>query len=231
MRYISTLLVLAGLSTVLAAENVQTFKGSLGGAAPPVTENDASDRPFSVNGATFLNKGAALQRSCAIQHNTCASAANSGKADIEVADCDQQGKVESGQPHLSGAIYELTLTQIQRTPATPPPPPPPPASSSASALLTSATAPTRRSSSPPRATAAGPTPSPPSTNRTSTTALPTTSTSSAGSSASASRTAARPARTPPPRAPMPRPRPVGCLGRLLLMRSITPWVSLLEEVD
>ncbi|KAG6362315.1 hypothetical protein INS49_010545 [Diaporthe citri] len=80
----------AGLSTVLAAGNVQTFKGSLGGAAPPVNEDDASDRPFSVNGATFLNKGAAVQRSCAVQHNACAGTANSGEADFNVADCDQQ---------------------------------------------------------------------------------------------------------------------------------------------
>lgn len=90
MKYTFTLGALAGLSTVLAAGNVQTFKGSLGGAAPPVNENDASNRPFSVDGATFLNKGAALQRSCAVQHNACASAANSGEADFDVADCDQQ---------------------------------------------------------------------------------------------------------------------------------------------
>ncbi|KAK2609879.1 hypothetical protein N8I77_003354 [Diaporthe amygdali] len=91
MKYTFAVGALAGLSTVLAAGNVQTFTGNLGGAAPPVIENDASDRPFSVNGATFLNKGAALQRSCAVQHNACASAANGGKADISVADCDQQG--------------------------------------------------------------------------------------------------------------------------------------------
>ncbi|KAJ0114252.1 hypothetical protein J7T55_010639 [Diaporthe amygdali] len=90
MKYTFAVGALAGLSTVLAAGNVQTFTGNLGGAAPPVIENDASDRPFSVNGATFLNKGAALQRSCAVQHNACASAANGGKADISVADCDQQ---------------------------------------------------------------------------------------------------------------------------------------------
>ncbi|KAI7776250.1 hypothetical protein LA080_005537 [Diaporthe eres] len=90
MKYTFTLGALAGLSTVVAAGNVQTFTGSLGGAAPPVNEDDASDRPFSVNGATFLNKGAALQRSCAVQHNACASAANGGEADFDVADCDQQ---------------------------------------------------------------------------------------------------------------------------------------------
>ncbi|TDZ54655.1 hypothetical protein CTRI78_v006123 [Colletotrichum trifolii] len=69
--------------------DVQSFTGTLGGAAPPVTSSD-SDKPFEVNGATFLNAGAALQRSCAVQHNACANAANSGSEDISVADCDAQ---------------------------------------------------------------------------------------------------------------------------------------------
>ncbi|OHE97351.1 hypothetical protein CORC01_07406 [Colletotrichum orchidophilum] len=70
--------------------DVQTFTGDLGGPAPPVTSDPAADKPFSVNGATFLNAGAALQRSCAVQHNACADAANSGSEDISVADCDAQ---------------------------------------------------------------------------------------------------------------------------------------------
>ncbi|KAH0443892.1 hypothetical protein CcaCcLH18_00718 [Colletotrichum camelliae] len=70
--------------------DVQTFTGDLGGPPPPVTSDAASDKPFSVNGATFVNAGAALQRSCAVQHNACADAANSGSADITVADCDAQ---------------------------------------------------------------------------------------------------------------------------------------------
>lgn len=90
MKHTLILSALAGLGTVLAAGNVQTFKGSLGGAAPPVSEDDASARPFSVDGATFLNKGAALQRSCSVQHNACASAANGGGANFDVGDCDQQ---------------------------------------------------------------------------------------------------------------------------------------------
>ncbi|KAK1447119.1 hypothetical protein CPAR01_04333 [Colletotrichum paranaense] len=70
--------------------NVQTFTGTLGGPAPPVTSDPSADKPFSVNGATFLNAGAALQRSCAVQHNACANAANSGSGDISVSDCDAQ---------------------------------------------------------------------------------------------------------------------------------------------
>jgi hypothetical protein len=45
--------------------NVQIFTGTLGGAPPPVISS-AGDRPFSVNGNTFVNAGAALQRSCSV---------------------------------------------------------------------------------------------------------------------------------------------------------------------
>ena len=40
--------------------NVQTFTSTLGGTAPAV-ESSASDRPFNVNGDTFVNLAAALQ--------------------------------------------------------------------------------------------------------------------------------------------------------------------------
>lgn len=93
MQFTITLAMLAGLTGVLAAgTNVQTFTGTLGGAAPPVIEDDTSDRPFSVDGSTFLKQTAALQRSCAIQHNACSALANGGgSADIAVSDCDTQG--------------------------------------------------------------------------------------------------------------------------------------------
>jgi len=51
-----------------ASDNVQTFTGALGGAPPAVIES-SGDRPFSVDGSTFVNKGAAIQRSCSVQHN------------------------------------------------------------------------------------------------------------------------------------------------------------------
>lgn len=47
----------------VAGTNVQSFTGTLGGAAPPVISS-AGNRPFSVNGSTFINAGAALIRSC-----------------------------------------------------------------------------------------------------------------------------------------------------------------------
>lgn len=50
-----------------------------------------AERPFSVNGATFLNQGAAIQRACDVQKNACANAANSGAdASISVSDCETQ---------------------------------------------------------------------------------------------------------------------------------------------
>ncbi|KAK0187979.1 hypothetical protein F5146DRAFT_1113137 [Armillaria mellea] len=82
----------AAASTNIAARsngNLQTFTGALGGtAAPAVT---AGGRGFVVEGSDdFLNVGAALTRSCDIQHNACANAANSGSAGISVSDCDAQ---------------------------------------------------------------------------------------------------------------------------------------------
>lgn len=73
-----------------ANANVQTFKGALGGAAPAVIES-SGERPFAVDGATFVNKAAALQRSCSVQNTACSNAANSKKlAGTSVADCNAQ---------------------------------------------------------------------------------------------------------------------------------------------
>ncbi|KAK3987203.1 hypothetical protein QBC44DRAFT_128204 [Cladorrhinum sp. PSN332] len=69
--------------------NVQTFAGALGGPAPPVVSSNAA-RPFEVNGNTFLQAGAAIQRSCAIQKNACANAANSGQIQGGTQQCDAQ---------------------------------------------------------------------------------------------------------------------------------------------
>ncbi|KAJ0383018.1 hypothetical protein COL922a_011359 [Colletotrichum nupharicola] len=69
--------------------NVQTFTGSLGGAPPPVIQTSGT-RPFSVNGDTFVGKNAALGRSCDVQHNACANAANSGKLTGGVQQCEDQ---------------------------------------------------------------------------------------------------------------------------------------------
>jgi hypothetical protein len=79
-------------ATAATGTNVQTFTGTLGGTAPPVTSS-AGTRPFTVNGNTFVGKGAALQRSCAIQNNACANAVNSGTlTGSTTADCNAQEK-------------------------------------------------------------------------------------------------------------------------------------------
>ncbi|KAF2972927.1 hypothetical protein GQX73_g577 [Xylaria multiplex] len=73
-----------------ASANVNAFSGNVGAEPIPIVNDPTSDRPFSVNGATFLNAGAAIQRACDVQKNACANAANSGSADISVSDCDAQ---------------------------------------------------------------------------------------------------------------------------------------------
>jgi len=74
------------------AGNLQTFTGSLGGVtAPAVT---TGGRGLQVAGSdSFLNKAAALGRSCDIQHNQCANVANSaaGRASgLSASQCDTQ---------------------------------------------------------------------------------------------------------------------------------------------
>ncbi|KAF3765052.1 hypothetical protein M406DRAFT_42153, partial [Cryphonectria parasitica EP155] len=69
-----------------------TSSSAIGGIeAPAVTNSGDSTRPFEVNGNTFVNQGAAVQRACAIQNNACADAVNSGKvAGATVGDCNAQ---------------------------------------------------------------------------------------------------------------------------------------------
>jgi hypothetical protein len=68
--------------------NAQTFTEALGGIAPPTVT--VGGRGFVVqDNADFLNLSAALGRSCDVQHNKCANAANSGGA-FSVGDCDNQ---------------------------------------------------------------------------------------------------------------------------------------------
>lgn len=76
-------------STAATGTNVQTFTGTLGGA-PPAVVSGTGTRPFTVNGDTFVGEGAALQRSCSVQHNACANAANSGSLSGGVSQCETQ---------------------------------------------------------------------------------------------------------------------------------------------
>ena len=105
--HISSLLFLISLPLLAVSQatssNLQPFTGTLGGAAPPVTNSGDPKRQFEVNGNTFVNFAAAAQRSCAIQHNACADAANSGKGG-SVGACDTQ---EGGFPPLKIELVEI----------------------------------------------------------------------------------------------------------------------------
>lgn len=61
-----------------------------GSAPPPVT---AGGKGFETDNSDFVNLAAALGRSCDVQHNACANAANSaaGRASgLSVSQCDAQ---------------------------------------------------------------------------------------------------------------------------------------------
>ncbi|KII89992.1 hypothetical protein PLICRDRAFT_174793 [Plicaturopsis crispa FD-325 SS-3] len=72
-------------------DNLQTFTGSLGVSAPAVTAT--ADGQFAVAGnASFNNEQNALVRSCDVQHNACANAANASgnKGSLTVSACGDQ---------------------------------------------------------------------------------------------------------------------------------------------
>lgn len=82
--------------------NLQTFTGALGGIeATPIVDSGNPDRPFQVKGDTFVNIGAALQRSCDQQFNACANSANGGNAQLSVSACSQQKGKFSWMIHFS----------------------------------------------------------------------------------------------------------------------------------
>ena len=77
--------------------NLQTFTGSLGGAAPPITQSGDSSRPFEVGGSTFTDFKSAAQRTCDNQFTACASQANAeqNKGGFTVTDCSNQKSTAS----------------------------------------------------------------------------------------------------------------------------------------
>jgi len=77
----------ANTTPASGGQNLQTFTGSLGGAPPPVV---TSAKGFETDNSEFVNLAAAIGRSCDVQHNACANAANSGGQSFTVNDCDQQ---------------------------------------------------------------------------------------------------------------------------------------------
>jgi len=77
--------------------NLQTFTGSLGGAAPPITQSGDSSRPFEVGRSTFTDFKSAAQRTCDNQFNACANQANAeqNKGGFTVTDCNNQKSTAS----------------------------------------------------------------------------------------------------------------------------------------
>ncbi|PVH84647.1 hypothetical protein DL98DRAFT_512071 [Cadophora sp. DSE1049] len=74
-------------------QNLQTFKGALGGVeAEPITSTSDSKRPFAVGEDTFTTYEDAAVRTCNNQKNACAKVANGKKNpdDVTVAQCDDQ---------------------------------------------------------------------------------------------------------------------------------------------
>lgn len=94
MHFTSALLVLGAVSVnalAIRQANSQSFTGAIGGiAATPILDSGNEDRPFSVKGDTFVNLGAALQRSCDQQFNACANQANAGNAAFSTQECTAQ---------------------------------------------------------------------------------------------------------------------------------------------
>lgn len=79
----------AAAAPVRATGNLQTFAGKLGAAASAITFSGDIKRPFLVIGSTFVNFSAAAARTCDVQFNACANAANSGQ-NISLANCNAQ---------------------------------------------------------------------------------------------------------------------------------------------
>ncbi|PSS14906.1 hypothetical protein M430DRAFT_43192 [Amorphotheca resinae ATCC 22711] len=108
------------LARQAGSENLQTFTGTLGGAADPITRTGDTREPFAVDGSTFTDLSDAVTRSCNNQHNTCARLANSktsaegGGGGTTVAECDAQQSsciAAGGTSIASGANANSTSSE------------------------------------------------------------------------------------------------------------------------
>ncbi len=73
--------------------DLQTYEGSLGGVkAGPITASGNSKAPFAAAGAMFADFGAASQRTCDVQFNSCQEVANKAgnKGAVTVNGCGEQ---------------------------------------------------------------------------------------------------------------------------------------------
>ncbi|KAF2490971.1 hypothetical protein BU16DRAFT_493666, partial [Lophium mytilinum] len=103
--------------------NLQTFTGSLGGAAPAISNSGDSKRPFLVDGSTFTDFASAAQRTCDNQANTCSQAANDAgnKGPFSVNDCNgQKTQCEAAQASATTQTFDtVQSTNIGPDPAFP----------------------------------------------------------------------------------------------------------------
>ncbi|KAG8906685.1 hypothetical protein FRC00_012420, partial [Tulasnella sp. 408] len=84
----------AAASSGSSSGNLQTFTDALGGVTPPaVTKTGSAAQPFCVDGnSCFKDLQNALVRSCDVEHNKCANAANAAGQNktFSVEDCGKQ---------------------------------------------------------------------------------------------------------------------------------------------
>ncbi|KNE64760.1 hypothetical protein AMAG_10108 [Allomyces macrogynus ATCC 38327] len=98
-----------------SGSNVQTFTGALFGKPAPPVNFVGGTRPFQVivggklNG-DFLQAGAALGRSCDVQHNQCANEVNSQRVKGSVGQCDQQ----NNECHAAIAQGQASAAKLQQ---------------------------------------------------------------------------------------------------------------------
>ncbi|RHZ44622.1 uncharacterized protein CDV56_103588 [Aspergillus thermomutatus] len=72
-------------------QDLQSFAGTLGGAAPAVTSTGDAERPYGVDGNTFTDFESAAQRSCNEQFDSCQKIANTDpSASFSLQDCQNQ---------------------------------------------------------------------------------------------------------------------------------------------
>ncbi|KAF2796017.1 hypothetical protein K505DRAFT_301132 [Melanomma pulvis-pyrius CBS 109.77] len=131
---VASLFALAFAAPATKRANLQTFTGALGGIAPTPIENSGNpDRPFQVKGDTFVNIGAALQRSCDQQFNACANKANGGDKTLSVSACSAQQTQCNAAPAAAAppvasapaAVASKAATPVACVVATPTPTPTP----------------------------------------------------------------------------------------------------------
>ncbi|KAI1311180.1 hypothetical protein F5Y03DRAFT_323360 [Xylaria venustula] len=93
--------------------NLNVFNEALGGAeAPPITLSTDPQHPYDIDGQTVPDFNSAIDKTCTIQHNNCATLANGDfKGQFKVSDCDDQQQRCSSELQTS-ATQTAFLSQV-----------------------------------------------------------------------------------------------------------------------